>query len=211
VLLPLVLVFMWPALSMFFTTGPVETWTVEEPILAGYALVALMGAGNYLGSRFTISACLWLVALTFLVGPLCPATATYLPNPPVGRGIVAIFLTAAGWLAVRLARSIHNTGRPELPLETLWRDFRDAFGIVWARRVEERFNEGADKQGLSIRLEMHGLRNTAGCADAADLPASDLTAAETLLRWLLVKFVEPGWIDERLRGRGSGPFSGVPR
>src|SRR5207248_11562621 len=80
----------------------------------------------------------------------------------------------------------------------VWRDFRDLFGIVWARRIQERFNEDARRAGLALRLGIDGLERRAGTASTSEFDSQSLTAAEASLRWLLQKFVEPAWIDRRL-------------
>jgi len=59
--------------------------------------------------------------------------------------------------------------RSRLALDRVWRDFQDLFGIVWARRVQERFNDDARRQRLAVRLGMHGLEDAKGTFRRQDL------------------------------------------
>jgi hypothetical protein len=205
VLVPLVLIFAWPALSAFRGGRAPAAWSIEEPVFVGYALVAVMGAGNYVGLRHTIPALMWMAALMLLVGPLCPATAPWMPAPSTARAWSMLLIAAAAWLSAGFARRPDRASAATGPvsLDGVWLDFRDLFGIVWARRVQERFNEEMRRSNSPVRLGIHGFENAVNPGRAlATLPSTDLNAAESSLRWLLQKFVDPEWIDRRLaRGR----------
>jgi hypothetical protein len=75
-------------------------------------------------------------------------------------------------------------------LEQIWFWFRDHWGVVWALRVQERFNASAQAQGWPIRLTWHGVVFLN--ESALDLPES----AEATLRSLLRRFAAPERIDE---------------
>jgi hypothetical protein len=197
VLVPLVLVFTWPLLPVLREGGGPSAFSLEEPVVVGYALVLVMGAGNYLGLRFSLSALLWMTGLLLVVLPLCPATAPWLPGGQTGRVCGSLCLAAAGWIADRQIAS-RKRPPPGPPLDRVWRDFRDLFGIVWARRVQERFNDEACRQGLPVRLGLHGLQSAGGEIRAGGIEEPSLAVAEASLRWLLQKFVDPAWIDARL-------------
>lgn len=243
VLLPLLGIFAWPVLSAFGTGKFPVTWNIEEPVLVGYALVLVMGAGNYIGLRYTLPALLWIAALVLLVGPLCPATARMMPAASVTPAWSMLLLTAAAWLATQLSHPrgkrivtakrvtdgklpmrqsefssplspnssscdapppVHGgiEGGQRLdppgithPFNQVWLNFRDNFGIVWARRVQERFNDLMRQQGVSLRLGIHGLEPA---SVTTQFTHTELEAAEKSLRWLLQKFVDPEWIDARI-------------
>lgn len=201
VLLPLVLVLAWPILPALDAAGS-GPFSLEEPLVAGYALVLVMGAGNYLALRYSLPALLWGAGLLLVVLPLCPATAGWSPGAAGGRCWGAICLAAAGWTAAWLARGRRSSpacgARPAL--DGVWHDFRDLFGIVWSRRVQERFNADARRNGLPMRLGFDGLQRADGGPPDANLHAPSLAAAEQSLRWLLQKFVDPEWINARIAG-----------
>jgi hypothetical protein len=197
VLLPLVLIFAWPLFAVLRGAGGPSAFSLEAPLVVGYVLVLLMGAGNYLGLRFSLSALLWMAGLLLVVLPLCPATAGWMPGAQMGRVCGSLCLMTAAWMADRqVAARANNRFGPSL--NRVWDDFRDLFGIVWARRVQERFNEEALRQGLPVRLGIHGFENARGDAAADALEGPSLATAETSLRWLLQKFVDHDWIDARL-------------
>jgi hypothetical protein len=198
VLIPLVLVFAWPVLTLRTGFGPVA-FALEPPLCAGFALVLVMGAGNYLGLRFSLSAVLWIAGLLLVVLPLCPATSGWAFQADTGRALGTLCLVASAWLADRQAAG-GNTRTPAAgaSVDRVWRDFRDLFGIVWARRIQERFNDEAHKQGLPFRLGIDGLESATGASPGASLDIQSLAAAEASLRWLLQKFVDREWIDRRL-------------
>lgn len=199
VLVPLVLVFTWPIVPVLGHHRGPAAFSLEEPVVVGYVLVVMMGAGNYLGLRFSSSALLWMAGLLLVVLPLCPATTGWVPAAPSARAWGTMCLVAAAWIADRqAARSATGGNTSRLTLDRLWGDFRDLFGIVWARRLQERFNDDAHRQGLKLRLGMHGLEDAAGLPAAREGDPASLAAAEASLRWLLQKFVDSEWIERRL-------------
>jgi hypothetical protein len=221
ILLPLGLVFFWPVLAAIVRGGLLGAFRLEEPLLLGAALIVLMGTGNYLGMRFSLSALLWGAAIGAILLPLCPATAAYVSSPQTARMLATWFFIVAVWSADWLARrgrcaprgassatpsETAAANRVEIDrarLDRLWGDFRDLFGLVWSRRVLERFNERSCQEGHAIRLSMKGF----DVASAAGSPECDVAAelafAESALGWLLQKFVEPGWIGRRMGGGGE--------
>ena len=204
VVVPLVLVFSWPVLATWQEGGAVP-FTLEEPLLAGYVLVVIMGAGNYIGLGHSLPAVLWIAGLLCLVFPFCPSTADWVFSRGTGRTAAILCLAACAWTADRQCarrRRLADPSRP--PIDRVWHDFRDLFGIVWARRLQERFNDGARRSGLAIRLGIHGLEPAGGNDPAPSRDAQSLAAAESSLRWLLQKFVDREWIDRRMAdGNGS--------
>jgi hypothetical protein len=127
------------------------------------------------------------------------AAATLVISLAVWRGAFqARRMTAAGaGPTSELRPGIHRFDR-------LWSDFRDFFGIVWARRILDRVNFTAGEQNWPLRLHLDGFApfdSKAGRSGA--VPSHEVSAAESqkiehALRWLLRRFVDPQWIDERL-------------
>src|SRR5262249_12434279 len=131
VLVPLVLVFTWPILTALHSGEASRTFNLEEPLLAGYVLVLIMGAGNYLALPYSLPALLWMVGLLAVVMPLCPTTARWMLGTANGRFWGTICVAAAGWIADRLAASGGRQapgGRPAP--DRVWHDLRDLFAIV---------------------------------------------------------------------------------
>jgi hypothetical protein len=203
VLVPLVLVFIWPIVPAWQGLVGTAAFSIEEPVLCGYGLVLVMGAGNYLGLRYTPAALLWMAGLLLVVLPLCPGTAGWSPAAGSGWALGMLSLAAAAWVADRLAGWRPKEVAPgRLPLDRVWCDFRDLFGIVWARRIQERFNEDARQKNLPLRLGIQGLERTDGAPPGAGADPQSLASAEASLRWRLQKFVDAEWIDRRIDSSG---------
>jgi len=201
VLVPLVLIFAWPLVPSVRDPRGAASFNIEEPVVVGYALVLVMGAGNYLGLRHTLAALLWMAGLLLVVLPLCPATSGWAPAAQAGRLWGTLCLVAAAWIVDRQAGWRRGAAANAIPrIDRLWCDFRDLFGIVWARRIQERFNDDARQKGLPFRLGIHGLVDASGMTFGVNSDPGSLAAAEMSLRWLLQKFVDPDWIDRRLAG-----------
>ncbi len=86
---------------------------------------------------------------------------------------------------------------------TVWLDFRDSFGAIWAVRIAERFNASATVCQWNVRLGWHGFetaderktaRGDAGNAEAIELSEPMQTALLALLR----RFVSAAWIYQRV-------------
>lgn len=202
VVCPLIAVFLWPVAVAVLRGSRLEHWVLEAPMVVGYLLVLVMGAGNYVGGRWTLAALLWGAAWVLIVPALCPPLQGLLPRPELGRSLGCLLISLAGW---SISRSVHRT--PPLPggLDRVWNEFRDLFGVVWSRRIQDRFNEQAPRSRLAVRLGWNGVEDPEGHPlRESSLTPQDLTAAEPQVRWLLQKFVEPAWIDQRLM-----PDSGV--
>jgi hypothetical protein len=201
VLAPLFGVFAWPIMPVVWPGGVNPgAFDLETPVVVGFVLVSIMGAGNYLGLSHSVSAVLWIAGLWLIVLPLCPTTAGWMTDPWPARIWAMLCLVGAGWLADRQVagrRRALDVGR--LPLDRVWGDFRELFGIVWARRIMERFNDDARRHDSLLRLGLHGLENAGGSRVDAGVDAASLAAAETSLRWLLQKFVDADWIDRRMQ------------
>lgn len=193
VLAPLVLVFAWPALVEWNRDWEFDRLRIELPMLIGYGLVMVMGLGNYVGTRFTLAA-LWLgAAQLLLIAPFSAAVPAAFPEAERARLWAAICLAAAACSAAWAAR------RPPAAasaLDAVWIDYRDWFGIVWARRFMDRVNDAARTENWPMHLEFHGL-----VTDRTPDPPEELVQAtkrtEQAFRWLLRRFVDPEWIEER--------------
>ena len=198
VLLPLFLVFAWPVMPVVWNGAHhPEAFDLETPLLLGILLVSVMGVGNYVGLRHTAAALLWLTAIWLIVLPLCSTTSGWLGQSSLWRITAVLAISAAGWMASGQDSRITSI-EPSVPLNRLWQDFRELFGVVWGRRILERFNDDAQKRGAKLRLGWMGLEDLSGKPVEISADPQELGTAETSLRWLLQKFVNSEWIDQRL-------------
>lgn len=187
VLVPLVAVLGWPALTVWFRGFPPAPLRIETPTALGIAVVATMGLGNYvLIPRWSLAVVLYGAAITFTLLPLTQveelSPVWHLAAFPC-LGLAAL----AGWFGSR------GGERHSDPLEQMWADFRDRFGLVWAARIRERVNASAEQEKWCWRLEMQGFQRIDAVETEGDgmLNEADTRArTEHTLKWLLRRFVD---------------------
>ncbi len=189
ILLPMVAVLSWPIWTLLVQGSEWRGLSLEVPTVLGFVLVLLMGSGNYLGTRFAMSALLYFT------------------------GVLALFLSCTGWslipqaatsawrlssiLALAAAVVAGIVFRPDVTarhrVNRLWDDFRNQFGIVWALRMVERINAFAVQERWTIRMSLDGFPEESGRLTSNELEV------EAACRWLFRRFVDEEWIVRRLR------------
>jgi hypothetical protein len=202
VVLPLLAVLSLPAVTALLLGGmapdPENAFQLEAPWAIGWGLVVLMGLGNYIGTRLTLPALGYAAAVALLVGPQIEGAADWFPSPGVAPLWATLVLGAAGGLALLAGQT--RPAAPAQPVDRLWQDFRDLYGVVWARRVMDRTNEALAARRLPARLEWNGVVWTGDASQPVDQQAladAGQHVAQTL-RWLLKRFVDTDWIEQRL-------------
>jgi hypothetical protein len=194
VLAPLVAVLGWPAAAALSANQVPQALQLEAPPLIGFALVLVMGCGNYVGTRFGLSACLFAAGQCLLVLPATRWASRWSMAPDECRATGALLWllsAAAAHLALRSFR------RDDHGVDRLWFDFRNLFGIVWAHRLQERVNAEAAGGQWPARLTPAGILWQPD-ADESVRSRTSLQIEHTL-RWLLRRFVDEPWIDLRIR------------
>ena len=203
IVVPLVLVLGWPAVTVWRADGP-RLFTAEWPVLGGLLLVLIMGTGNYLGTRFAGAAALYSAATLVLVAPASVAM-THSRADLAGAThwmflAATLLLGTAAWLAWRASRT--GTASGITGTARLWNDFRETFGIVWGTRLRERLLQEAhrEKWPASAIPGIEGLEYAEG-ATAEDRRQAEARYRHHLL-WLLRRFVDPEWIEARMKAEG---------
>jgi hypothetical protein len=173
---------------------------LEAPWSWFFGALAVVGTTNYLPTRYGPAAC-WLAS-----GLVLEWAALAWPDGLLGRRGIAWSafpwcLAVAAWTA-----EIRADGSPRgaTGLERLWLAFRDHWGVVWALRVEERFNRSAEAAGWPIRLAWTGT-NPALASDAG-AAADPPEAAEATLKGLLRRFAA----QERIAAWAAGGVDADP-
>ena len=196
VLLPLVLVLLWPAVASTSLQNADHHLELEGPAMIGFAVVLVMSSGNYFGTRYTLPSLLFGASVALFVGPLSPLTSGLLPSINVSRLVGSLLLSVA--TLITLGRSRLPVSSPDgetSPLDVLWFEFVDTFGMVWAKRVMDRVNQSAAHEKWVGRLELHGFVWQPDCSDEDRTRTQE--RLDHTLRWLLKRFVDPAWIDRR--------------
>jgi hypothetical protein len=196
VVLPVVVVLMLPAVTAWNRDLRPTPLRLEFPMVAGYGLVLVMGTGNYLGRRFALAGCLVAAACLIVVCPMSDLGARISWPRSVVHSAATILLSLGVWIGARQARRRTNEGRHAI--ERVWNDFRDIFGVVWARRFLDRVNDVACHEGWPVRLHFDGLASADDPSKPVELTQEQSARIESVMRWLLRRFVDPEWIDERM-------------
>jgi hypothetical protein len=183
-----------PAAEAYFIQ-PGQSLEVHDARAWFLLILIVVGAANSLLTRY------WLSSLLLAAGQVA-LLAGYLPfvSRPLGTagalgglalGVAAVWLAAAGFPKRRKA---------EQPIDQLWLDFRDMFGVLWSLRVAERINAAAAMNGWNVALSWSGFRRAdAAETDAsAEIPADVAVVLRQNLLNLLRRFVSPQWIKRRL-------------
>ena len=201
VLLPLVLVLMWPAVASFQVARPADPIEIEVPALVGLGLVLIMSGGNYFGTRYTLSTFFYAAAIVLLVAPMSAAVPDFFPERTTARFMASLAILLAIAETNRRSKPVPDDGISRL--DVLWFDFMDSFGMVWAKRVMDRINESALHEKWVMQLELHGFVPLAESPTAEELLRTEERIEHTF-RWLLKRFVDPEWIDARLQSPSVG-------
>jgi hypothetical protein len=194
----LVLVFLLPWLEGRGLLRVPEGWEklqLRPPWNLFFGLLVITGVTNYLPTRFWPAAI--AAAASFVMIYLGLAGTT---RPLAIRGLA---WSAAPWcLAVGIALADIRAGAHQRAcrndLERLWLWFRDHWGVVWALRVQERFNRNALISGWSIRLSWQGV----AAVDDGDFAVSErqMAAGEATLKMLLRRFADEARLERVMRG-----------
>ncbi len=171
------------------TVHPIWSWSL--------VVLVVVGMSNYLPTRFALAAVVAATGQTVLVWRELPwgdvSTAhgaiDWLPT-------IALALFATATVIANISPAGRSLAKRQ-PLELLWRDFCDQFGVVWGLRVAERVNSTAAQNHWDMRLRWDCLTR----ADGSPLESTSTTEMERLqqaLLPLLRRFVSADWIERRL-------------
>ena len=196
----LVLVFLIPWLEapgLARGAGGLARLRLGSPWTIFYVLLVVAGVTNYVPTRYGAAAT-WL-ALGF--------TLEYaaLTREGWSRGARGLAWSAVPWtlaVAIWTARwRSKGAGweRRGAGLEATWLWFRDHWGVVWALRVQERFNRSAEAMKWPVRLGWHGVVPAPGVANGGERAVPE--GAEATLRGLLRRFADPARIEEAVGSR----------
>jgi hypothetical protein len=174
---------------------------LDAPWSLFYGLLVLAGVTNYLPTRYGPAAA--ALAVGFALEYLGLSHGDW-DRATRGRIWPAVPWTIAlsGWLADILSR---RTPHAPDALGASWLWFRDHWGVVWALRVQERFNRVADASRWPIRLGWYGIVPAGPTSRSTEAAPP---AAETTFQGLIRRFVTPGRIEQAARtGRAATPAS----
>jgi len=192
VLLPLLVVLSWPVINVGFLTRGAKPLELETASVLVYGLVIVMGYGNFMGTRLSLPALFAGLALLVLQISLSRLPDWNAEEITLYQHVSTILLG----MSARLALSILSIcSRADDGVNRVWQDFVTLYGLVWSRRLLDRFQVLVDKHQWPCRLMASGIEWT-----STPTPETRL-AVEQALRWFLRRFVDPAWIDQRIGHR----------
>lgn len=201
VVLVLLVVLLVPLLQTLLRDRWARPLRCEDAWTLLFTGVLLVGTVNYVPTRLGPPVCLvalFLAAVALSVGPWQAARDTWIAR--WGARLAPAAMAAGTWLAwwTCLRRQVAT---PPRSWNRVWRDYRERFGLIWSRRIQERFNASAVQLDWPVRLGWGGFAphpeqpsGTQAALSLLDRPGP----AQTALRSLLRRFVADEWIAQRL-------------
>ncbi len=178
----LILVFLIPWLEGAGLRGAGRslTWLrLDNPWTIFFGLLVLAGVTNYLPTKYGPAAVLLAIGFWLEYDAL-----THPRRPRENRALAWSYFPLAWAATLTVAESCSRaTSVGKSRFDAFWLFFRDHWGVVWALRVQERFNRSADTLGWPIRLTWQGV------VTLRDGEAWNPSAAESMLLGLLRRFV----------------------
>lgn len=174
----------------------VQAW--DFVVLGLLVVLALpLAEGMLLGSGLNLDG----FRLTFLGGTLAVGILNYLPTrmgPAAlltgmaclseivkvqgGAAAATAWIGLVPWCAALL---VWSRPRPAAEFDRLWLGFRDRYGLVWGKRLQDQFNSSAVHAAWPVVLRWRGLRRWCGSAPLEE--ATQRAIVETL-RALMKRF-----------------------
>lgn len=200
VVLPLVCVLLWPAVSQLVSSRGEASVELGTPQVCGFVLVLVMSSGPYLGT--SLQPCALLCSLAILL--LLAGPAGWLTAEPWIVVVSCVLLAIAGRVAVRTinfrSQRLTLMSLRSERLDAVWQLFQDLYGFAWSRRVQDRVNQFASRESWKVELTPAGFRSrTTDPGDATSaVNSDDLQTPEAAFTWVLTRFVDEQWLTSRL-------------
>ncbi len=203
VVLPMVLVLQWPAISQLSGNhwrAPVE---LSAPSLMGIIVVLIMSAGTLLGTSSTIFAMLYSSGIVTLLMSVTSLNGGKTGITPLG----AVLVLMALWMARRnLIFNLHRIQTSENTsqrTQAVWSLFSSLHGFAWMRRVQDRINQFAQRERWTVQLKASGFLSANGTSNRegpSDQPQDDqlLQPLEAFI-WVLARFADEFWLRQMLQ------------
>lgn len=200
VVLPVLAVLGWPAGFAWSQGWPPLELHLTTPAAGAYVVVCIMGLGNYVGTRLFPASLLLGGALLAQLIPLSSWHTTLGGADSTWRHLA---LALSGLAILWTAWCVPWRDARLVPWDRAWVDFVNQFGIVWGRRLQERFNDMSRRSRWGIAIDFYGLHWP--LADETKQVPEEPPIAPPVweprytehFRWLLSRFVDDAWLAER--------------
>jgi len=208
VVLPMVLVLQWPAISQLSGNhwrAPIE---LSPPSMMGIVIVLIMSAGTLLGTSSTIFAMLYSSGIVTLLMSVTSLNWGKTGITPLG----AVLVLMALWMARRnLICNLHRIQTSENTsqrTQAVWSLFSSLHGFAWMRRVQDRINQFAPRERWTVQLKASGFHSSNGTSNrelSCDEPQDDEPQDDELVQpleafiWVLARFADESWLRQILQ------------
>jgi len=156
-------------------------------------ILVLLGPINYVPTRFWLAALLFATGQVFALSPYLALVHRPLIESPTVVGLVFVVAALlAAWTSAGQKRVVVSS------FDRAWLDFRDAFGLLWGLRVQERVNAVALQNRFGTELTWSGLQAAQIKDVAAEHDPTVDATLKTALKGILRRFAGNDWINERL-------------
>ena len=194
VVVPLIIVLLWPGLSDLLSSRGKEPLRLGIPAFSGLCLVLLMSMSTCVGTSLTFASLFFFSAVSL---GLFPAMG-WMDLMSPWQSVIPFLLLSAVVLSARSfrirGRAIETARTRSELIDASWTLFQDFYGLVWARRIQERVNQFASREKWNVLLTHEGFRD----ADGNSPSDEDLEKPREALRWVLSRFADDQWIAEKL-------------
>ena len=194
VVIPLIIVLLWPGLSDLISSRGQEPLRLGVPAFSGICLVLMMSMSTCVGTSLTAPSLFFFSAVSL---GLCPAMGWMDVTSP-WQSLIPFLLFGGVCLALKSIRVKFRAiemSRTRLELvDASWSLFQDLYGLVWAKRIQDRVNQFAIREQWTVLLTHEGFRDVNG-----NIPSDqDLEKPRDALRWVLTRFADDQWISDKL-------------
>lgn len=187
VTVPMIFVLQWPTAFHLLSEGPDSPVAISLPATGGFLLVLVMGTGNHLATSNHFACLIGAAGILLFILPVTEWGAwpgdTYCLAASICLAIAVLLIEG------RIKATGDATGH-----EQLWVDFRDIYGLVWARRVMDRINQFAEREKWSVVMTLDGFRSRSESEEVSD----NTDRPEEVLRWALRRFADDEFLDRYL-------------
>jgi hypothetical protein len=191
---PLILVLPWPGLSQLMGTHGREAIELSGPAMSGVLLVLLMCVSTGIGTRLTVPTLIYAAGVCLWLLPLSGWVAADSALPLVAPWLLWAAVAGAREIVAQHETAIRNAQSASEIIDESWRLFQTLYGLVWARRFQDRVNQFAGREQWTVHLTAEGFRDASG----KSVEDAQLEKPLEAFRWMLRRFADDSWLDSRL-------------
>lgn len=199
VVLTMILVLQWPSFSELLAGSVNSAVQIPAPTFAGFVLVLIMGFGNYFGTINTLAAVFGGTAVLLIglpVSEMMPFENAW--SLPTGCALLVFSVTLLPGRYFEPPETVTSDASPAECVNQLWADFRDLYGIVWAKRVMDRVNQFAARERWNVVLSLDGFVSHSTTTAPEFVHVAPDSRPVQVLCWVLRRFVDPVFFQRYL-------------